>query len=67
MDSKGEKAEQSHPVKQPSQLEFDADLSPYSLHNIQAGRERGLRYDPRQKAYLDVSGCLIRDQYGQPL
>lgn len=44
---------------------FDADFSPRAEVNREAASARGLRYDPRKRAYVDEDGCLIRDCFGQ--
>jgi len=46
---------------------FDADFSPYNIHNREAAKAHNLRYDRRRQAYVDSGGCLIRDKYGQRL
>ncbi|HVM59148.1 MAG TPA: hypothetical protein VMT80_02365 [Candidatus Paceibacterota bacterium] len=45
---------------------FDPDLPPENIHNREAAKARGLRFDPRKKAYVDDEGCLVRDRFGQP-
>ena len=47
--------------------EFDADLLPDHPKSNVAAETMGLRYDPIQNMYIDSDGCLIRDEYGQPL
>lgn len=46
--------------------EFDPDLLPTNPVNVRAAEARYLRYDPSKDAYVDCSGCLIRDEFGQP-
>lgn len=46
--------------------EFDPDLSIQHPTNQRAAEARYLRYDPSKDAYVDCSGCLIRDKFGQP-
>ena len=48
-------------------LNFDPDYSPFNEVNLEAARQRGLEYDARKAAYVDEDGCLILDEYGQPL
>lgn len=45
---------------------FDTDLSPKNPHNRKAAAERGLRYDPKRRAYVDTDGSLVADRFGQP-
>jgi hypothetical protein len=47
--------------------EFDADFSPDNPQNRAAAEARGLSYNTARKAYVDEDGCLIRDEFGQPL
>ncbi len=47
--------------------DFDPDFSPKHSTNRKAARERGLRYNTQKQAYVDVDGCLIRDEYGHSL
>ena len=47
--------------------EFDADFPPDNPQNMAAAKARGLVYDSSRKAYVDEDGCLIRDEFGQPL
>ena len=46
--------------------EFDPDFSPSNPVNTRAAERRGLRYNPKKRAYVDSDGCLIRDRFGQP-
>jgi len=45
---------------------FDPDLSPGHPANRAAAGDRGLRYDPDRRCYVDADGCMIRDRFGQP-
>lgn len=47
--------------------EWDPDMPPTAIANVRAAQARGLRYDPRKRAYVDAEGALIADRYGQPL
>jgi len=46
---------------------FDADLSPDNVHNVEAARAHGLRFDRRRNVYVDADGYPIRDRFGQAL
>lgn len=46
-------------------IDFDPDSSPASEQNTEAAEQRGLRFDNKEKAFVDEDGCLIRDRYGQ--
>lgn len=47
--------------------DFDADLPPDNPINIEAAEQRGWRYDKPKGHYIDKAGCLMADEYGQPL
>lgn len=47
--------------------DFDAELTPRNVHNKEVAKGLDLQYDPKKKAYCDMDGCLIRDEFGQPL
>ena len=48
-------------------IDFDPDYSPTNEVNIKAAEQRGLRFERRTMHYVDDDGCLILDEYGQPL
>ena len=45
--------------------EFNPDLLPTNPVNVEAAEAHDLTYDLSKEAYVDCSGCLIRDKYGQ--
>lgn len=54
-------------AKPNEKVDFDPDLSPYHPINQETASQEGLRYNPRRRAWVDEDGCLIRDEFGQPL
>ena len=47
--------------------EFDPDFLPDSEHNKEVADKLKLKYDHKSKFYVDEDGCLVRDEFGQPL
>ncbi len=48
-------------------IDFDPDSSHDSEQNIEAARQRGLRFDYNQTHYVDEDRLSILDRFGQPL
>lgn len=46
--------------------EFDPDLSIEHPTNQRAAEAHNLKYDLSKESYVDCSGCLVRDKFGQP-
>ena len=46
--------------------DFDSDYFPSNPINIEAAKQRGLRFDSIKRVYVDEDGCLLCDEYGQP-
>ncbi|TSC71125.1 MAG: hypothetical protein G01um101449_110 [Parcubacteria group bacterium Gr01-1014_49] len=53
-------------VEQDKKPRFDADLTPQHPDNQRAAAAHGLRFDAKKGAYVDPSGCKVRDRFGQP-
>ncbi len=53
--------------KQAETPRFDSDFSPGNPHNIQTAEELGVIYDRERNSYIDEDGCLMYDQFGQPI
>jgi hypothetical protein len=51
----------------PSDIQFDPNLSPESLHNLKAAQQRGWHFDYGKYAYVDREGAKVADKFGQPL
>ena len=51
----------------PKKPSFDADYGPNNPVNQEAAKTHRLRFNPRSRCYEDEDGCLIRDEFGQPL
>lgn len=47
--------------------QFEAGLPPSNVHNKEAAKARGFRYDSRRQCYVDSDGCPRLDKYGQYL
>ena len=47
--------------------QYDRDLSPRNIHNIDAARKLRLKYDAKTKVFRDYEGNPIRDRFFQPL
>lgn len=45
---------------------FDPDLPPDNEHNREVSSNLGVRFVPG-RGYVDDDGCIIYDEYGQPL
>ena len=54
-------------MKKEYTTQFDPDVSPVNPYNKRAAKERGWRYDPRRRAYVDSDGCIVADKFGQPV
>lgn len=53
--------------KKTKEIEFDADLSPYNIHNKEAAKAHNLVYDSKSRVYRDKDSCPVKDRFGQVL
>lgn len=51
----------------PQNDDFDPEFSPEHPHNMEAAERHHLRWNAERRMYEDEDGCLVRDEYGQPL